>query len=35
MWTYFDTKTDVAQNLNNDFFLALTVRGPLHMKDFK
>ena len=35
MCTYFNTKTDVAQNLIDDFFLTLTVRGPFHRKDFK
>ena len=35
MCTYFNTKTDVAQNLVHDFFLTLTVRGPFHRKDFK
>ena len=29
------SKTDVAQNLINDFFPTLTVRGPFHRKDFK
>ena len=33
MCTYF--KTDVAQNLIDDFFLTLTVRGSFHRKDFK
>ena len=28
-------KSDVAQNLIVDFFLTLTVRGPIHRKDFK
>ena len=28
MCTYFKTETDVAQNLIDDFFLILTVRGP-------
>ena len=28
-------QTDVAQYLNDDFFLTLTVRGPFHRKDFK
>ena len=32
MCTYFKTKTDVAQNLIDDFFLTLTVRGPFHKK---
>ena len=32
---YFNTKTDVAQNLIDDFFLTLTVRGPFHRKEFK
>ena len=32
----FSNKTDVAQNLiNNFFFLTLTVRGSFHRKDFK
>ena len=36
MCTYFNTKTDVVQNLIDDFFfLTLTVRGPFHRKDFK
>ena len=36
MCTYFNTKTDVAQNLiRKFFFLALTVRGPFHWEDFK
>ena len=35
MCTYFNTKTDVSQNLIDDFFLTLTVRGPFHRKDFK
>ena len=35
MYTYFNTKTDVAQNLMDDFFLTLTVRGPFYRKDFK
>ena len=35
MCTYFNTKTDAAQNLIDDFFLTLTVRGPFHRKDFK
>ena len=35
MCTYFNTKTDVAQNLIDDFFLTLTVRGPSHKKDLK
>ena len=34
MYTYFKTKTDVAQNLIN-FFQTLTVRGSFHRKDFK
>ena len=33
--TYLKTETDVAQNLNDDFFQTLTVRGPFHKKDFK
>ena len=32
---YFNTKTDVAQNLIDDFFQSLTVRRPFHRKDFK
>ena len=33
---HFNTKTDAAQNLiDNFFFLNLTVRGPFHRKDFK
>ena len=35
MYTYFKTKTDMAKNLMDDFFLALTVRGPFDRKDFK
>ena len=35
MCMYFNTKTDVAQNLIDDFFLTLTVRGPSHKKDLK
>ena len=35
MCPYFYTKTDVAKNLIDDFFLTLTVRGPFHRKDFK
>ena len=35
MCPYFNTKTDAAQNLIDDFFLTLTVRGPFHRKDFK
>ena len=35
MCTYFKTKTDVAKNMIDDFFLTLTVRGPFHRKDFK
>ena len=35
MCTYFKIKTDVAQNLIDDFFLILTVRGTFHKKDFK
>ena len=35
MSTYFKIETDVAQNLIDDFFLTLTVRGPFHWKDFK
>ena len=31
----FQYKTDVAQNLIDDFFLTLTVRGPSHKKDLK
>ena len=29
------TETDVAQNLIDDFFLTLTVRGTFHRMDFK
>ena len=29
------TETDVAQNLTDDFFLTLTVRGTFHRMDFK
>ena len=35
MCTYFKTETDVAQNLIDDFFSNLTVRGTFHKKDFK
>ena len=35
IWNYFNTETDAAQNLINDFFLTLTVRGPFYRKDFK
>ena len=35
MCPYFKTKTVVAQNLIDDFFLTLNVRGPFHRKDFK
>ena len=35
MCRYFKTETDVAQNLNDDFFLTLTASGPFHRKDFK
>ena len=35
MCKYFKTKINVAQNLMDYFFLTLTVRGPLHRKDFK
>ena len=35
MCTYFKTETDVAQNLINDSFLTLTVRGTFQRKDFK
>ena len=36
MCTYFNTKTDVAQNLIDDFFfLTFTVSGPFHRKNFK
>ena len=36
MCTYFNTKTNVAQNLIDDFFFQpLTVRGPFHRKDFE
>ena len=33
MCTYFKTKTDAAQNLINNFFLTLIVRGPFNRKD--
>ena len=33
---YFKTKTDVSQNLIDNFFKKkVTVRGPFHRKDFK
>ena len=35
MFTYFKIETDVTQNLMDDFFFILTVRGPFHRKDFK
>ena len=35
MCTYFKIETDLAQNLIDDFFLILTVRGLSHRKDFK
>ena len=35
MCTYFKTETDIAQNLIDDFFPFLTVRGPFHRKNFK
>ena len=35
MCTYFNTKTDVAQNLNDNFFLTLTVRGSFYGKGFE
>ena len=35
MCAYFNTKTDKAQNLIDDIFLTLTVRGPFHRKDSK
>ena len=36
MRTYFNTKTDVAQNLTDSFFFVnLTVRGTFRRKDFK
>ena len=35
MCTYLNIKTDVAQNLIDDFFLTLTIRGPFYRKDFK
>ena len=34
MCMYFKTETGVAQNLIDDLFLTLTVRGPFHRKDF-
>ena len=34
MCTYFNKKTDLAQNLIDDFFSNLTVRGPFLRKDF-
>ena len=33
MCAFFNTKTDKAQNLIEDIFLTLTVRGPFHRKD--
>ena len=35
MCTYFKTETDVAQNLIDDFFQTLTVRGPFQKKKKK
>ena len=35
MCKYFNAKTVVAQNLIDDFFLTLNVRGTFHRKDFK
>ena len=35
MYKNFNTVTDVAQNLINDFFLTLNVRGPFHSQYFK
>ena len=35
MSTYLKTENDVAQNLINDFFLTLTVKGTCLRKDFK
>ena len=35
MCTYFNTKTNVAQNLIDDFFSNMTARQPFHRKDFK
>ena len=35
MCMYFKRKTGVVQNLIDKLFLTLTVRGPLHRKDFK
>ena len=35
MVTYFKTKSDEGQNLIDDFFLTLAVKGPFHTKDFK
>ena len=35
MCTYFKTETDVGQNLKDDVFLTLTVRGHFHWKDCK
>ena len=35
MCTYFETETDVAQNLIGDFFLTSAVEGPFHRKGFK
>ena len=32
---YFKTETGVAQNLIDDLFLTLTVRGPFHRKEKK
>ena len=34
MRTYFNTEINVAQNLIDDFFLTLAVKGPFHRKDF-
>ena len=32
--TYLNTETDLAQDLTDDFFLTLTVRGPFHREGF-
>ena len=35
MCTYFKTKTDVAQNLIDDFFSNFDCQRTFHRKDFK
>ena len=35
MCTYFNAKTNVAQNLIDNFFSNMTARRPFHRKDFK